>query len=82
MNCESPKHTYAYQLYVWPKSTSLSLMIAILVTLTFGPAALPQRLDGTLRVVVSDISGASVTDAKVTRYQRRDECFAVDQRIE
>src|SRR6202035_5187209 len=66
MNCESPKHTCAHQLYVRPKSTFLSLVTAILLTLSFGPEALPQRLDGTLRVVVSDVSGASVTDAKVT----------------
>src|SRR6202011_3314504 len=66
MNCESPKRTFAHQFYVRRKSTSLCLVIVILVTLSFGPAAFPQRLDGTLRVVVSDVSGASVTDAKVT----------------
>src|SRR6202051_2864346 len=66
MNSESLERAHTHQVYMRPKCTFLSLVIAILITLSFGPTAVPQRLDGTLRVVVSDVSGASVTDAKVT----------------
>jgi Carboxypeptidase regulatory-like domain len=46
--------------------TVISLVLFVLLALSIVPRAAAQRLDGTLRVVVSDVSGASVTDAKVT----------------
>jgi hypothetical protein len=53
-------------MYVWLSSTALFLVVSLLLTLGLGSSAVAQRLDGTLRVVVSDVSGAAVTDAKVT----------------
>src|SRR5450759_3702164 len=50
----------------WTNCIVISLVISLLLALSSVPRAAAQRLDGTLRVVVSDVSGASVTDAKVT----------------
>src|SRR6202047_5633454 len=66
MNCESSKGTNAHQGYVQLNSTIILVVAFVLLTLSFASGAMGQRLDGTLRVVVSDVSGASVTDAKVT----------------
>jgi hypothetical protein len=66
MNCQSLKSMSGYRLYIRPNTTVISIVIAMFVALSFAFSTVTQRLDGTLRVVVSDISGASVTDAKVT----------------
>jgi hypothetical protein len=66
MNCETFRRAYTDRVCVRPNFTVLSLVVSLLLTLSFASSAAAQRLDGTLRVVVSDVSGASVTDAKVT----------------
>jgi len=66
MNSDSLKRESAHPMYVWLSSTALFLVVSLLLTLGLGSSAVAQRLDGTLRVVASDVSGAAVTDAKVT----------------
>src|ERR1700676_5644367 len=66
MNCDNLRHAYTDRVCVRPNTIVLSLVLSLLLTLGFASSAAAQRLDGTLRVVVSDVSGASVTDAKVT----------------
>src|SRR3984893_11439339 len=65
MNCDSLRGAHARGVYI-SNFTFLSLVISVVLTLSFASRAVAQRLVGTLRVVVSDVSGASVTDAKVT----------------
>src|SRR3984893_17427786 len=66
MNCDNLRRAFTDRVCVRPNTIVLSLVLSLLLTLGFASSGLSQRLDGTLRVVVSDVSGASVTDAKVT----------------
>jgi len=47
------------------RTSVLAFVVVVLLALS-GPEAFAQRLDGTLRVDVTDSSGASILDAKVT----------------
>src|ERR1700730_5865587 len=65
MNCVSFTREQAHRIHVGP-SLTFSFLVVSLFLLSLASSAVAQRLDGTLRVVVSDVSGASVTDATVT----------------